>query len=111
MDASQSWGCVMEGKTVNQGDVANQDGGMAATLYVAIELSRSGWLVAVLGPGAQRPSRHKLAAGDVDGLLALIARTRGTATRVCSCYEAGYEGFWLHRRLVAAGLESHIVDP
>lgn len=83
----------------------------STTLYVAIELSRSSWLAAVLGHGAQRASRHKLEAGDVEGLLALIARTRGTASRVCSCYEAGYEGFWLHRRLVAAGIESHIVDP
>jgi transposase len=83
----------------------------SVTLYVSIELSRSSWLVAVQGHGAQRPSRHKLAAGDADGLLTLIARVRGTATRICSCYEAGYEGFWLHRRLVAAGVESHIVDP
>jgi transposase len=86
-------------------------GARSATFYIAIELSRSSWLAAVLGPGAQRPSRHKLKAGDVDGLLALIGRTRETATRVCSCYEAGYEGFWLHRRLLAAGIESSIVDP
>ena len=92
-------------------NVSDSTGASGATLYIAIELSRSGWLVAVLGAGAQRPSRHKLEAGDVDGLLALIVRNRGTATRVCSCYEAGYEGFWLHRRLVAAGIESHIVDP
>jgi transposase len=86
-------------------------GARSATFYIAVELSRSSWLAAVLGSGAQRPSRHKLKAGDVDGLLALIGRTRGTATRVCSCYEAGYEGFWLHRRLLAAGIESSIVDP
>ncbi|HXD04354.1 MAG TPA: IS110 family transposase [Novosphingobium sp.] len=95
----------MEGKGSDRVDVASR------TLYVAIELSRSGWLAGVLGHGGQRASRHKLKAGDVDGLLALIARTRGTATRVCSCYEAGYEGFWLHRRLVAAGIDSRIVDP
>jgi transposase len=83
----------------------------AATLYVALELSRSGWLAAVLGPSGQRPSRHALKAGDADKLLALIARRRGTAARICTCYEAGYEGFWLHRRLVAAGVESLIVDP
>ena len=95
----------MEGKGSDRVDVASR------TLYVAIELSRSGWLAGVLGHGGQRASRHKLKAGDVDGLLALIARTRGTATRVCSCDEAGYEGFWLHRRLVAAGIDSRIVDP
>jgi transposase len=97
----------MESKAFN----AAVSGPSPATLYVAIELSRSSWLAAVLVQGTQRPSRHKLDAGDVDGLLALIARARGTATHVCSCYEAGYEGFWLHRRLLAAGVESHIVDP
>jgi transposase len=104
MDASEAGG-VME---ANGSDVV---GARSATFYIAVELSRSSWLAAVLGPGAQRPSRHKLKAGDVDGLLALIGRARGTATRVCSCYEAGYEGFWLHRRLLAAGIESSIVDP
>ena len=90
---------------------ARQEDAASARLYVAVELSRSDWLVAVLAPGAQRASRHKLEAGDVEGLLALVARARGRAERVCSCYEAGYEGFWLHRRLLAAGIESFIVDP
>ena len=94
-----------------EGNSFDRVGAAGATLYIAIELSRSGWLAAVLSPGEQRPSRHKLKAGSVDRLLALIARLRGSATRVCSCYEAGYEGFWLHRRLVAAGIESWIVDP
>jgi transposase len=94
-----------------EGNGSDPVGAASTTLYVAIELSRASWLAAVLERGAQRPSRHKLEAGDVDGLLALIARTRGTALRVCSCYEAGYEGFWLHRRLTAAGIESRIVDP
>jgi transposase len=92
-------------------DYAQQDDAEASTLYVAIELSRSNWLVALSTPGGQRPSRHEVEAGKVDELLALIARRRGAAARVCSCYEAGYEGFWLHRRLQAAGLESFIVDP
>ena len=28
-----------------------------------------------------------------------------------SCYEAGYDGFWLHRRLLAAGITNHVFDP
>ena len=28
-----------------------------------------------------------------------------------SCYEAGYDGFWLHRRLEAAGIENLVIDP
>ena len=39
--------------------------------------------------------------------------------RVVSCYEAGYDGFWLHwpyrprsgRLLQARGIENHVMDP
>ncbi len=27
------------------------------------------------------------------------------------CHEAGYDGFWIHRRLEAAGIISHVIDP
>jgi transposase len=30
---------------------------------------------------------------------------------VVSCYEAGYDGFWLHRLLTAAGLTNFVFDP
>lgn len=89
-----------------------------ATIFLALELSRSSWLVAIHTPVADKVSRHKLAAGDIDALLALIARLRaaveqqtGCCVRVLSCYEAGYDGFWLHRRLAAAGVTNHVIDP
>ena len=28
-----------------------------------------------------------------------------------SCYEAGYDGFWLHRVLEAHGIHNHVLDP
>ena len=31
-------------------------------------------------------------------------------TPVVSCYEAGRDGFWLHRCLLAHGAQSHVVD-
>jgi transposase len=34
----------------------------------------------------------------------------GKPVRVVSIYEAGYDGFWLHRRLTAAGIENRVVD-
>ena len=87
-------------------------------IYVALELSRSGWLVAILPPGEARASRYKIEAGGRDRLLQLLARARALAERrlgarvqVRSCYEAGYEGFWLHRVLAAVGVASHVVDP
>src|SRR5207248_10340220 len=56
--------------------------------------------------------------GDHGGLLALIDRMRERAARalgvtpaVVSCYEAGYDGFWLHRLLMAAGITNHVFDP
>src|SRR3712207_6279837 len=77
-----------------------------ATLFVALELSKATWLVALHTPERDRISQHRLTGGDQEGLLALIrkAQTRaeaelGRPVRVVSCYEAGYDGFWLHRLL------------
>jgi transposase len=92
--------------------------GHCYTIYVAIELSQKRWLVAVHSPDRDRISRHSVAGGDHAGLLALIAKARARATqkhgsepRVVSCYEAGYDGFWLHRLLVAAMIDSFVFDP
>lgn len=89
-----------------------------ATIFLALELSQKTWLVTILSPHTHRISRHRLAAGDGDGLLTLIGRSQaraaralGRASRVASCYEAGYDGFWLHRLLVAAGIDNHVFDP
>ena len=68
-----------------------------ATLFVALDLSRSSWVAAVHAAG--KVSRHKLAPG-AEGLLALVGRARdqaeralGAPVRVVSCYEAGRDGF------------------
>jgi transposase len=88
------------------------------TIFVAIELSQRSWLVTIHSPDRDRISRHKLAGGDHCGLLALIENVRqravrklGTRPAVVSCYEAGYDGFWLHRLLTAAGITNHVFDP
>lgn len=92
--------------------------GHSGMILVAIELSQRSWVVVSHSPDRDRLSRHKLAAGDVDGLLALIGQlgqraeqTLGQAPAAASCYEAGYDGFWLHRRLLAAGIENLVIDP
>ncbi len=88
------------------------------TVFMAIELSRSSWVVAVHTPLADKIGLHRLAAGDVEGLLALIGRQRARAetalarpVRVASCYEVGYDAFWLHRVLVANDVDNHVIDP
>jgi transposase len=64
---------------------------------------------------AQRPRIRSLAAGDLGGLARELARARErfgvpAATPVRSCYEAGRDGFWLHRWLVGAGIDNRVVD-
>ena len=90
---------------------AEQDG----TIYLAFELSKSRWLIARLLPGSSKISRFRLAGGDTAGLLQLLSAAREKAARlgfprarIVSCYEAGYDGFWLHRWLQAHGVENRI---
>src|SRR5437762_11142363 len=92
--------------------------GHCGTIFVAIELSQKRWLVTLHSPDRDKMSRHNLEGGDHAGLLALIGRERDRAARalgavpaVVSCYEAGYDGFWLHRLLMAAGITNYVFDP
>jgi len=89
----------------------------SATLYVALELSRSTWLVAVHSPIADKVGQQRLEGGDTEGLLALITRKRiqaeeklGRPVRVACCFEAGYDGFWLHRWLCARAIGNRVLD-
>lgn len=86
-----------------------------ATLYVAFELSARSWKLAMTVGLGQSPRLRNVSAGD----LAKVAdefrqakRKFGLAedARVVSCYEAGRDGFWLHRALRANGVENHVVD-
>jgi transposase len=87
-------------------------------LCLAIELSKKSWDVLVCSPVAAKLSRYRSPAGDGASLLTLIARLRtkaearlGKPIEVVSCYEAGYDGFWLHRLLMAHGIDNKVFDP
>ena len=91
--------------------------GHCGTIFIAIELSQKTWLVTLHSPDRDRISRHKLEGGDHAGLLALIEKVRARVTiklgaepQVVSCYEAGYDGFWLHRLLEAHGITNFVFD-
>jgi transposase len=54
-------------------------------------------------------------ARDLAALFEEIERSReqyglASDSRVVSCYEAGRDGFWLHRLLCASGVENHVID-
>ena len=86
-------------------------------VFVAIELSKSTWLVAVHTPIDGRIGQHKIAGSNVSALLSIIdrarnrqARTTVSAVSVHCCFEAGYDGFWLARRLSAEQIQPHVID-
>ena len=86
--------------------------------YVAIELSKSSWIVGFQTPLTNKTSQYQVKACDASALLELIERVRTRVARelrrpieVMSCYEAGYDGFWLHRVLKAHGIHNHVLDP
>lgn len=84
-------------------------------LYLAFELSNTHWKLGfTTGPG-RRPRQRTINARDLTALEDEIQRAKSRfeldqAARVVSCYEAGRDGFWLHRYLVKQGIENLVVD-
>jgi transposase len=82
---------------------------------VALELSATQWKLASGRGLADRPRVVTIPAGDRGALRAALAaaRARGglaTTAPVWSCYEAGRDGFWVHRLLAAEGVRNTVVD-
>jgi transposase len=88
-----------------------------ATVYVAFELSKAKWKLGVLLPGSEKLSRYTIAGGDLAALSARLSDMRakagrcGKPVRILACYEAGFDGHWLHRWLTDQGVISHEIDP
>jgi len=85
------------------------------TLMMAMELGETGWLLGFASGFGQKPLRRKIATRDQAGLLRQVSWARhrlglSDDARVVTCYEAGRDGFWLHRFLEAQGFESLVVD-
>src|SRR5215469_10881150 len=106
----------MEARLVDTTSTARNDA--LARCLIAIELSKASWVVGVQTPLSNKTSQYRLTAGDWKSLLKLIERIRqqvgrelGRAVEVMSCYEAGYDGFWLHRLLEAHGVRNDVIDP
>jgi transposase len=82
---------------------------------MALELGEKGWKLGFTTGLAQEPRLRDIPAKSVPSLQGeiLAAKERfglPPETPVASCYEAGRDGFWLHRCLLAMGVESVVVD-
>src|SRR5262245_27356190 len=85
------------------------------TLFIAFELAAGQWKLAfTVGAGQQARLRtiraRDLIAVEREVELAIKRFRLPRDARVVSCYEAGRDGFWLHRFLHARGIENFIVD-
>ena len=85
------------------------------TLSLAFELGQDTWKLGFTIGVAQPPRERTIPAGDVTRVQQEIAQAKHrfglpADARVVSCYEAGRDGFWLHRCLVAHGVQNHVID-
>lgn len=85
------------------------------TLYMSFELGETQWKLGFTTGLAQRPRLRAVKARDLAKVLAEIAAAKRrfalpADAPVVSCSEAGRDGTWLHRALVAQGIRNHVVD-
>ena len=84
-------------------------------LYLALELGAEEWKLAFITDLEAKPRVRIMPARDLKRLGKEVATARRwfglpDSTRVCSCYEAGRDGFWLHRHLATVGIDNRVVD-
>ncbi len=85
------------------------------TLYVAFELGKKEWKLALTSGFGVPPWLRSVASGDWVSVGRAVAQGRGrfglpAAGPVVSCYEAGRDGFWIHRALTQRGIANRVVD-
>src|SRR6516165_4557164 len=86
-----------------------------ATLFLAFELSEKAWKLGFTTGHGQKPRERTVTARQQEHVLNEIAQAKRRfglpeTASVISCYEAGREGFWLHRFLQGHGITNHVVD-
>ena len=84
-------------------------------LYLAIELSLKTWKLSFSTREVRNPRLADVSAGDIEALFGELSKARTKLklpedVPVLSCYEAGRDGFWLHRLLESRGVSNVVVD-
>jgi len=84
-------------------------------LFVAFELSEKTWKLGFTIGHGHKPRERTVTARQQERVLDEIAQAKRRlglpdTAPVVSCYEAGREGFWLHRFLQAHGITNQVVD-
>jgi transposase len=98
---------------MTQTALEKQNNSKKRCLYMAMELSHKTWKLA-FGVGGN-PRIRQIPARDLGRLDTEIEKAKEKFrlpkdALVVSCYEAGREGYWIHRYLLSVGVENIIVD-
>jgi transposase len=84
-------------------------------LYVALELGQDKWHLACATQAAEKPRFRAIPARDLGRLADEIRKAKERFrlppdAPVRTCYEAGRDGFWVHRAVAARGIDNVVVD-
>jgi transposase len=85
------------------------------TLFVAFELGKRHWKLAMTSGFGVAPWVRTVRSGELAAVERALTEGRRRLTlpataAVQSCYEAGRDGFWIHRALTAMGVRNRVVD-
>src|SRR5438552_10620291 len=88
---------------------------MQTPLLMALELGRYQWKIGFTTGIGQRPRRRTIRAEQSSRLTDEIAAAKlrfglPPDAPVVSCYEAGPDGFWVHRYLTTISVDNVVVD-
>lgn len=91
-----------------------KDNASTPPLYMALELSKASWKIGFEYGGKRR--NVTVEGGNLAQLSEQIGKARekfqlSVQVPIYSCYEAGRDGFWLHRWLTEQGVLNVVVDP
>jgi len=97
-----------------QAILQTKDMAIERALYVSFELGDKAWKLTICD-GQRAPARFTIAAGAQCAVLQCIAKSKVRCglppdAPVYSCYEAGRDGWWLHRWLKEQGIHNIVVD-
>jgi transposase len=98
-----------------ENQVALEKENTAGVLYLAFELSRKKWKLGFSDGKTPQVRQVSIEAGDLEACRKEIQKAKQRfglpeSATVRSCYEAGREGFWLHRALEQRGIDNMVVD-
>ena len=97
-----------------QAILRGKDTAAQGELYMSFELGDKQWKITA-SDGKRNASRYSVDAGDTAAVAdAAQGHERASGCRaqakVHSCYEAGRDGWWLHRWLLEQGIDNIVVD-